>query len=87
MEKFATFLFQFCSIQEHIAYHTQIPADKQLIVSHIQPLTELVGERTKVEHFPKVILKSDIFVYEKENYDSKRLKEAEIRKLSFHPMQ
>ena len=70
-------------IQEHIAYHTQIPADKQLVMSHIQSLTDFVGERTKVENYPKVILKSDIFVFEKENYDSKRLKEPEIRKLLF----
>ena len=76
------FIFSYVQIQEHIAYHTEIPADKQLIISFRQLLKDIVGERTKVEDYPKTVLKHHILVFEKENYDNRRMQEPELRECS-----
>ena len=73
------FLCSYVQIQEHIAYHTEIPADKQLIISFRQRLTEIVDERTKIESYPKTVFKHHILVFEKENYDSQRMDEPDLR--------
>ena len=79
--KFCFHLYYSCvQIQEEIAAHTDIPANKQLIVTFRHPLTDIVGERTKIESFPKTILKNHIFVFEKENYENRKMKDPETRK-------
>lgn len=67
-------------IQEKIASITEIPAERQLLLLGHTELRDIVESNEQIQTYPKSVQNAQLFLYEKDNYDSYRMLISELRK-------
>ncbi|KAL3852400.1 hypothetical protein ACJMK2_016051 [Sinanodonta woodiana] len=70
----------YAQLQEHIASATEIPAVEQLILFGELEVSEVVESSAKVAEYPKMLLKSLLYVFHRQPLDSMRLEREEMPK-------